>query len=54
MATKNDKNNWLKYPEKLELLKNIPLWKISVEKKEESLKIFEFMYKSDLFISRVE
>ena len=54
MATKDDSDNWLKYPEKLEPLKNIPLWDISNEKKEERKKIFEFMYNSDLLSSRVE
>ena len=54
MATKDDSDNWLKYPEKLEPLKNIPLWDVSNEKKEERKKIFEFMYNSDLLISRVE
>ena len=54
MATKDDSDNWLKYPEKLQPLKNIPLWDISNEKKEERKKMFEFMYNSDLLISRVE
>ena len=54
MATKDDSDNWLKYPEKLQPLKNIPLWDISNEKKEERKKLFEFMYNSDLLISRVE
>ena len=54
MAIKDDSDNWLKYPEKLEPLKNIPVWDISNEKKEERKKIFEFMYSSDLVIPRVE
>ena len=54
MATKDDADNWLKYSEKLEPLKNIPLWDISNERKEERKKMFEFMYNSDLLISRVE
>ena len=54
MATKDDSDNRLKYPEKLQPLKNIPLWDISNEKKEERKKMFEFMYNSDLLISRVE
>ena len=39
MAAKNDKDNWLKYPGKLELLKIFPFWKISDEKKKERKKI---------------
>ena len=54
MAIKDDSDNWLKYPENLEPLKNIPLWDISNERKEERKKIFDFMYNSDLLISRVE
>ena len=38
MAIKDDSDNWLKYPEKLESLKNIPFWDISNEKKEERKK----------------
>ena len=53
MAKKDDSDNWLKYPEKIEPLKNIPLWDISNEKKEE-INFFELLYKSDLLISRVE
>ena len=53
MGTKEDKDNWLKSPKKLELLKNIPLWNISDDKKKEK-KIYELMYNSDLLISRVE
>ena len=54
MAIKDDSDNWLIYPEKLELLKNIPLWDISNERKEERKNIFESMYSADLLISRVE
>ena len=43
MAAKNDKYNWLKYPEKLELVKNFPLWNISDEKKEERKKLRVFV-----------
>ena len=54
MAAKNDKHNWLKDPENLELVKNIPPLKISDEKKEERKKVYEFLYNSDLFILRIE
>ena len=54
MAAKNDKHNWLKDLENLELLKNIRLLKISDEKKKERKKVYEFLYNSDLFILRVE
>ena len=39
MAAKNDKDNWLKYPEKLELLKTFPFWKISDEEKMKKKKL---------------
>ena len=39
MATKNDKDNWLMYPEKLELLKGFSFWSISDERKEERKKL---------------
>ena len=39
MITKDDSDNWLNYPEKLEPLKNFPLWIKSNEIKEERKKI---------------
>ena len=54
MAAKTDNHNWLKDPENLELVKNIPFLKISDEKKAKRKKIYEFLYNSDLSILRIE